>query len=93
MRSAVLTGPGSVELVETAPAPLTDGAVRVQVEGSGVCGSNLPVWEGRPWFDYPLPPGNPGHEAWGRVVELGPGATRVAEVDRLALLAENAFTD
>ena len=85
MRAAVLTGPGSVEVIEAAPAPLTPGSVRVQVEGCGVCGSNLPVWEGRPWFDYPLAPGNPGHEAWGRVVE-GPGEGR-----RVALLAENAF--
>jgi threonine dehydrogenase-like Zn-dependent dehydrogenase len=88
VRTAVLTGPGSVELVEAAPAPLAPGSVRVAVEGCGVCGSNLPVWEGRPWFDYPLPPGNPGHEAWGRVVE-GP----VLEGQRVALLAENAFTE
>ena len=85
MRAAVLTGPGSVDLVETAPPDLAPGAVRVAVEGCGVCGSNLPVWEGRPWFDYPLPAGNPGHEAWGRVVE-GPGSGQ-----RVALLAENAF--
>jgi NADPH2:quinone reductase len=87
VRAAVLTGPGSVEMVAAAPAPLVPGSVRVAVEGSGVCGSNLPVWEGRPWFDYPLPPGNPGHEAWGRVVE-GPG-----EGHRVALLGENAFAD
>ena len=87
MRTAVLTGPGSVELVEAAPAVLTPGTARVAVEGCGVCGSNLPVWEGRPWFDYPLPPGNPGHEAWGRVVE-GP-----LEGSRVALLAENAFSE
>jgi threonine dehydrogenase-like Zn-dependent dehydrogenase len=93
VRSAVLTGPGSVELVEAAPATLTEGTVRVEVEGCGVCGSNLPVWEGRPWFDYPLPAGNPGHEAWGRVVELGRGAAGVAEGTRVALLAENAFTE
>ena len=59
--------------------------MRVEVEGCGVCGSNLPVWEGRPWFDYPLAPGSPGHEAWGRVVE-GPSAGT-----RVALLAESAF--
>jgi threonine dehydrogenase-like Zn-dependent dehydrogenase len=89
VRSAVLTGPGSVELVEGAPAPMPPGSVRVAVEGCGVCGSNLPVWEGRPWFDYPLPPGNPGHEAWGRVIE-GPG---LLVGRRVALLAENAFSD
>ena len=92
VRSAVLTGPGSVELVDVPPAPLVAGSVRVAVEGSGVCGSNLPVWEGRPWFDYPLPPGNPGHEAWGRVLETR-GAAGLFAGQRVALLAENAFTD
>lgn len=86
----MLTGPGSVELVEAAPAPLVAGSVRVAVEGSGVCGSNLPVWEGRPWFDYPLPAGSPGHEAWGRVVE---DPSRALLDRRVALLAENAFAD
>jgi threonine dehydrogenase-like Zn-dependent dehydrogenase len=48
--------------------------VLVEVEGCGVCASSLPLWEGRPWFDYPLAPGAPGHEAWGRL----PDGTRVA---------------
>lgn len=87
MRAAVLTGPGSVDVVELAAPPADAGSVRVAVDGCGVCGSNLPVWEGRPWFDYPLAPGNPGHEAWGRVVD-GPDAGQ-----RVALLAENAFVD
>jgi len=43
--------------------------VRIRVEGCGVCGSSLPVWEGRPWFDYPLAPGAPGHEVWGRTAD------------------------
>jgi threonine dehydrogenase-like Zn-dependent dehydrogenase len=42
------------------------GEVLIRVEGCGVCGSSLPVWEGREWFSYPLEPGAPGHEAWGR---------------------------
>src|SRR6185369_14924377 len=32
------------------------GELRVQIEGCGVCASNLPVWEGKPWFDYPFDP-------------------------------------
>ena len=39
-----------------------EGQVLVELEGCGVCGSNLPLWEGRPWFSYPLEPGAPGHE-------------------------------
>ena len=38
----------------------------MQVEGCGICGSSLPLWEGRRWFTYPVAPGAPGHEIWGR---------------------------
>jgi threonine dehydrogenase-like Zn-dependent dehydrogenase len=48
-------------------SPPRGEGVPVHVEGCGICGSSLPVWEGRPWFEYPLPPGAPGHEAWGRL--------------------------
>lgn len=79
---------GSVELSEPGP-----GEVLVAVEGCGVCGSNLPVWAGRPWFEYPLPPGAPGHEAWGRVEAVGPEVASVAVGDRVAMLSERAFCE
>jgi threonine dehydrogenase-like Zn-dependent dehydrogenase len=62
------------------------GEVLVEIEGCGVCGSDLPVWQGRPWFGYPRDPGTPGHEGWGRIAALGEGVrelpvgTRVATV-------------
>ena len=59
----------------TAPEP-GPGQVLLRLEGSGVCASSLPVWEGREWFDYPQPPGAPGHEGWGRVVAVGAGVDR-----------------
>ena len=91
MRSAVISAPGRVELVEGRVDRVGSGSVLVDVEGCGVCGSNLPVWEGREWFDYPLPAGNPGHEAWGRVADAGDTELQVGQ--RVALLAENAFTE
>ena len=69
------------------------GEVRVRLEGCGVCGSNLPVWEGRPWFAYPLSPGAPGHEGWGAVDAVGEGVTDIAVGDRVALLSYNAYAD
>jgi threonine dehydrogenase-like Zn-dependent dehydrogenase len=62
----VVTGPGrtTVKALPT-PAP-SHGEVLVRVEGCGICGSSIPVWEGRPWFEYPTEPGAPGHEIWGR---------------------------
>jgi len=66
MRAAVLSGPGRA-IVGRAPVPEPGpGEVLVSVEGCGVCGSSLPLWQGRSWFAYPGQPGAPGHEAWGR---------------------------
>src|SRR5919206_3052226 len=67
MTAAVVAAPGIVRL-EAVPVPEpAAGEVLVRLEGRGVCASSLPTWEGRPWFTYPLEPGAPGHEAWGRL--------------------------
>jgi threonine dehydrogenase-like Zn-dependent dehydrogenase len=67
--------------------------VLVRVAGCGVCGSNTPVWEGRPWFTYPRPPGEPGHEAWGVVEEVGPDVAGVRPGQPVALLTSRGFVD
>ena len=93
MRAAVFAGPRrarleSVELPRPGP-----GEIRVRLEGCGVCGSNGPLWEGRPWFRYPLAPGQGGHEGWGVVDEVGPEVAGFAEGDRVAALFQNAFAE
>ena len=75
MRAAVIAGPESIELAEVPTPSPGPGQVLVELEGCGVCGSDLPVWQGRPWFDYPREPGAPGHEGWGRVAAVGDGVT------------------
>jgi threonine dehydrogenase-like Zn-dependent dehydrogenase len=40
-----------------------------------VCASDLNAWRGVMGIEYPLPPGAPGHETWGEVVEIGAGDT------------------
>jgi threonine dehydrogenase-like Zn-dependent dehydrogenase len=91
----VLNEPGRFEMTSVTPAPVLDGEARVEIEGCGVCGSNVPVWEGRPWFSYPLPPGAPGHEAWGVVTAVGEGvdAGVCRTGDRVAVLSEHAFSE
>lgn len=64
MRSAVIRRAGRVEMVDVALPEPGPREIRVALEGCGVCGSDLPVWEGRSWFAYPREPGAPGHEGW-----------------------------
>jgi threonine dehydrogenase-like Zn-dependent dehydrogenase len=89
--AATITAPRRADLVRRPIRDPAPGELRVRVEGCGVCASNLPVWEGREWFDYPLAPGAPGHEGWGRVDAVGTGVTGVREGDRIAFLGGDAF--
>ncbi|QXE91604.1 MDR/zinc-dependent alcohol dehydrogenase-like family protein [Geomonas subterranea] len=91
MQAAVITGPG-VAAVQLVPRPEPGaGEVLVAMEGCGVCASNLPLWQGRTWFDYPALPGAPGHEGWGRVQALGAGVQGVRVGDRVTFLSYNAY--
>jgi threonine dehydrogenase-like Zn-dependent dehydrogenase len=93
MRAAILTGNGQLEVIRcTTPAP-GPGHVRVQLEGTGVCASNLPVWEGRPWFQYPLDPGAPGHEGWGIVDAVGDGVSVGLLGLRVAMMSSRAYAE
>lgn len=95
MRAAQIVAPQQLALVEVPiPAPGAN-QILVKVEGCGVCGSNLPLWEGREWFTYPLtPPGNPGHEGWGQVVAVDQqNQAGLAVGDRVAMLSYNAYAE
>lgn len=93
MRAAILTGNGQLEVVRvTTPVP-GPGQVRVKLEGTGVCASNLPVWEGRPWFHYPLEAGAPGHEGWGIVDDVGEGVSPGLLGLRVAMMSSRAYAE
>jgi threonine dehydrogenase-like Zn-dependent dehydrogenase len=93
MQACVIQAPGQAVL-QDAPRPEPGpGQVLLKLEGSGVCASSLPLWEGRSWFDYPQPAGGPGHEGWGRVAAVGPGVTSVAVGDRVAALTYRAHAE
>lgn len=93
MRSVRFRQPRVLEIEHVdVPSPGA-GEVRVKLEGCGVCGSNLPVWEGRPWFSYPFDPGAPGHEGWGTVDAVGSGVEGLAPGDRVALLSYKAYAE
>lgn len=93
MRAATVVAPGQIE-VQTVPVPEPSaGQVRVRLEGCGVCASNIPPWEGREWFTYPMDPGGLGHEGWGIVDAVGEGVEGFAVGDRVAFLSNHAYAE
>src|SRR5262249_19662655 len=84
-RAAVVRDFGSPLSVEEVPArALEAGQVRVRVEASGLCHTDIHAARGD-WPVKPSPPFVPGHEGVGKVVELGPGVTEVKLGDRVAM--------
>jgi alcohol dehydrogenase, propanol-preferring len=71
--------------IERVPRPdLGAGQVRVRVEASGLCATDIHAAHGD-WPVKPTPPFVPGHEGVGVVAELGPGVAEVAVGDRVAM--------
>src|SRR5947209_9887463 len=93
MRAAVLTGASKL-MIQHAPVPEPGpGQVRVRLEGSGVCASNLTPWAGPDWMQFPTEPGALGHEGWGLVDALGDGVAQLAVGDRIAALSYKAYAE
>ncbi|RYG19227.1 L-iditol 2-dehydrogenase, partial [bacterium] len=93
MKAAQITEPGKIEIkVVDVPEP-GPNEVRVRLEGCGVCASNIPPWEGREWFSYPMDPGQLGHEGWGRVDAIGSEVSDFEPGDRVAFLSNHAYAD
>lgn len=93
MQSAVIAAPGRIVTKSVAIPEPAPGQVRVRLQGSGVCGSGVPVFEGRPWFEYPQRPGAPGHEGWGVVDAVGEGVDARLLGRRVAALTERAHAE
>src|SRR4051812_29394706 len=93
MWAAVLREPRRFEIIEAAVPEPAENEVCVRVEGCGICGSNLPPWEGREWFTYPFEAGAPGHEAWGVVEEIGSAVRGVRKGQRVAMLSYHGFAE
>lgn len=93
MNAAIITGPGAIEIREV---PLPEPApheVRVRVHTCGVCASNVPPWEGRPWFSYPMAPGALGHEACGTIDLVGADVPDWEVGTPVAVLSQHAFAE
>ena len=90
MRACVIASPKKASLTDVEIPEPAEGQVLLRLEGSGVCASSIPLWEGREWFSYPQPPGAPGHEGWGRIEAVGPNVQGLNRGDRVAALTYRA---
>ena len=93
MRAAVVTAPGEVEIREVPKPEPGPAQVRVRLEGSGVCASNLTPWEGPEWMTFPTQPGDLGHEGWGVIDEVGENVRDFKVGDRVATLGTKAYAE
>jgi threonine dehydrogenase-like Zn-dependent dehydrogenase len=93
MQACVIASPQQAALQSVDVPEPGPGQVLLRLEGSGVCASSLPLWEGREWFSYPQPPGAPGHEGWGRIEAVGEGVSGLARGDRVAALTYRAHAE
>jgi threonine dehydrogenase-like Zn-dependent dehydrogenase len=93
MRAAVVAEPQRVEIQDASTPTAGPTQVLVRLEGCGVCASNIPPWQGKPWFNYPMAPGALGHESWGRVEAVGSEVTQFAPGDRVAMISNNAYAE
>ena len=91
MEAAILQKPGNF-IIKRVPMPVpSPEEVVFEVEGCGICASNIPVFEGRDWYTYPASAGNPGHETWGKVVFVGSEVKKLKKGDRIAALSHRGF--
>ena len=93
MLAGVIAAPGRAVVERVARPEPSPGQVMLRLEGSGVCASSLPLWQGRDWFQYPQAAGAPGHEGWGRVAALGEGVSGLRVGDRVAALTYRAHAE
>ena len=86
MKAIVITGPGAAELRTVEPGPLGPGDVRIRLLATGICGTDVEIFDGTmPYFTagmaaYPI---IPGHEWVGEVVETGSNVTGFEPGDRV----------
>lgn len=83
MLAVVKEGPGPGFALKDVPVPEPPhGWVRVRVRAAGICGSDLPIFDGVRPVRVPL---IPGHEVTGEVDQAGDGVSGYQPGDRVAV--------
>jgi 2-desacetyl-2-hydroxyethyl bacteriochlorophyllide A dehydrogenase len=81
MQAAIITGPNSVEIAEVPDPTPTSGEVVIEVAASGICGTDVEIFDGKYRASLPV---IPGHEFAGTVVAVGAGVHALRVGDRVA---------
>lgn len=82
METVIIGKPKEIKLIERAiPVPGV-GEVLIQVMASGICGTDIHIFNGEYLGAYPV---IPGHEFSGVVVSTGENVTRIKAGDRVAV--------
>lgn len=82
MKSVIFKAPYKIELTEIEVPKIKSDEVLVAVKASGICGTDLHIYEGDFIADYPVVP---GHEFAGEVVEVGSEVSGINSGDRVAI--------
>lgn len=93
MLSATLVAPRRFELQERDLPEPGEGEVLVEVQGCGLCASNLGPWEGIRGVGYPMDPGAPGHEVYGTIAGVGSGVGGLSVGDPVTVLSYRGFAE
>lgn len=81
-KALVIDKPGSARVETVRTADLQSGELRIKVQASGICGTDVHIYRGEYLGTYPVVP---GHEFSGVVEEIGAGVTRFKPGDRVAV--------
>ncbi|PIP00117.1 alcohol dehydrogenase catalytic domain-containing protein [Pleomorphomonas carboxyditropha] len=82
MKSLIIPEPGKMAIADVPrPDPKAD-EVLIRVRASGICGTDVHIYNGGFTASYPVVP---GHEFAGEVVAVGPACTRISIGSRVAV--------
>jgi len=84
-KSARIVIPGKVEIIQEPESYLTDppaGWVTIQVQASGICGTDIHIFKGEYLGSYPMVP---GHEFAGVITAAGSNVDQFKAGDRVAV--------
>lgn len=82
MKAVIFDAPGEYKVAEVPDPVIGSDEVLIAVKASGVCGTDVHIYEGDFIADYPL---IPGHEFAGEVIDVGDDVQDFKRGDRVAV--------